>query len=198
MVKNTSYILLLICGLLSCKTSNQISSDNQFGIFQITDDGKTINMDGEINGQSLDNFKALIAAYPEVTTINIKNCEGSLDDDINLQLSRLVHQKKMNIHLLDGGLIASGGTDFFLAGIKRSKGTHTKIGVHAWADDSKEATDFPEGDPEHQKYINYYISVGFSPSQAKEFYYFTIQAAPAASIHWMTNTEIQKYGVLSQ
>jgi hypothetical protein len=155
-------------------------------------------MDGEINSQSLNNFKALMEAYPEITTINIKNCDGSLDDDINLQLSLLVHQKKMNIHLLDGGLIASGGTDFFLAGIKRTKGNNTKIGVHAWAGDGKEATDFPEGDPEHQKYIDYYIAVGFSPEQAKSFYYFTIQAAPAASIHWMTNAEIEKYGVLTQ
>lgn len=100
--------------------------------------------------------------------------------------------------MLDEGFIASGGTDFFLAGAKRSKGNNTKIGVHAWAGGGKEATDFPEGDPEHQKYIDYYIAVGFSPDQAKSFYYFTIQAAPAASIHWMTDAEIQQYGILTK
>ncbi len=198
MVKNLIYTLLLAFGLLACKTTNQASSNNQFGIFEITDNGNTIEMDGEIDSQSLNNFKALIAAFPNVTTINIKNCDGSLDDDINLQLSTLVHQKKINTHLLDGGLIASGGTDFFLAGIERSKGSNTKIGVHSWAGDGKEATDFPEGDPEHQKYIDYYIAIGFSPDQAKSFYYFTINAAPAASMHWMTDVEIQQYGILTK
>lgn len=198
MVKNIIYTLLLICGLLGCKTTNQASSNNQFGIFEIANNGKTIEMDGEINSQSLTNFKALVEAYPEVATINIKNCDGSLDDDINLQLSFLVHQKKMNIHLLDEGLIASGGTDFFLAGIKRSKGKNTKIGVHAWAGDGKEANDFPVGDIEHQKYIKYYVSVGFSQQQAESFYYFTIDAAPAASIHWMTDSELQQYGILTK
>lgn len=92
MVKNIIYLLLLTCGLLGCKIANQASSSNQFGIFKIADNGKTIEMDGEINSQSLNNFKALIEAHPEVTTINIKNCDGSSDDDVNLELSLLVHQ----------------------------------------------------------------------------------------------------------
>lgn len=44
------------------------------------------------------------------------------------------------IHLVDNGVIASGGTDFFLAGTTRRIGDDTKIGVHSWSDDSNEAT----------------------------------------------------------
>ncbi|WP_299459174.1 hypothetical protein [uncultured Microscilla sp.] len=66
-----------------------------------------LEMDGVINSNSLDNFKQLITKYPHINQINIKECKGSSNDIINLQLAALVHQKKINIHLMDNGLIAS-------------------------------------------------------------------------------------------
>ncbi len=97
--------------------------------------------------------------------------------------------------------MASGGTDFFLAGIKRSVASNTKIGVHSWAgeDDGKEftATDFPKGHQYHLPYIAYYVSVGFTQQEAEDFYYFTIEAAPADNIHWMSATEIEQYKMLT-
>lgn len=170
--------LLMIVGLLAFVTACQQTKDNdteptrQFGVFQVQSDNTTIEMDGEISSNSLNNFNQLLAAYPNVNLINIKECGGSSDDDINLQLSALVHQKQISIHLMDNGLIASGGTDFFLAGIKRTQGTNTRIGVHAWSTGIQEATAFPRGDAEHLKYIQYYVSVGFTQQQAEDFYYF--------------------------
>ncbi|EAY30594.1 hypothetical protein [Microscilla marina] len=174
------------------------SSQKQFGIFKVLDNNTSVEMNGEVNSQSLTNFTSLTTAYPNITIIHIKTCDGSSDDDVNLQLSALVHKKKINTHIVDGGLVASGGTDFFLAGVERSKGSNTKIGVHSWAGNDQEATDFPEGHIEHRKYIEYYVSVGFSQTQAKSFYYFTINAAPASSIHWMTDAEIQQYSLLTK
>ena len=114
-----------------------------------------------------------------------------------------MHQRGTNIHLLDDGLIASGGTDFFLAGARRTKGTNTRIGVHSWAGEDDDgnsvtATDFPEGHEYHLPYIEYYVSVGFSQQEAEDFYYFTINAASADDIHWMTDQEIAQYGLLTQ
>jgi len=68
--------------------------------------------------------------------------------------------------------------------------------VHSWSDGVNEATDFPVGDVNHLPYIDYYTSVGFSQQEAEDFYYFTINAAPAADIHWMTESEISEYGIL--
>ncbi|OJJ18650.1 hypothetical protein BKI52_23875 [marine bacterium AO1-C] len=193
----------MIVGLLALITACQQNKDNgvveptrQFGIFRVLTDDTTVEMNGEITSNSLNNFNRLLTAYPKVNLINIRECGGSLDDDINLQLSALVHQKQMNIHLMDNGLIASGGTDFFLAGVKRTRGSSTRIGVHSWASGTQEATDFPKGHAEHQKYIRYYVAVGFTQQQAEDFYYFTINAAPAANIHWMTDAEITQYGIL--
>jgi hypothetical protein len=180
---------------VSCDKDN--SSSNQFGIFTVLSDSVTIEMDGTINRNSLENFNELVDNYPNVNQINIVNCDGSSDDEVNLQLSLKVHQMQINTHILDNGIIASGGTDFFLAGKDRTKGANTQIGVHSWSDGNNEATDFPNGHEFHLPYINYYQSIGFTQQQAEDFYYFTINAAPAESIHWMTTEEISQYGILT-
>lgn len=196
--------LLFICiavslTLVACKKDDDsVPNTRQFGSFKVLDDDTTLEMNGEISSSSLNDFNNLEAAFPNINKINIKECGGSSDDEINLQLSAKVHQKGINIHLMDNGLIASGGVDFFLAGIQRTKGTNTKIGVHSWSDGNKDATAFPVGHANHLPYINYYVSVGFTQQEAEDFYYFTINAAPAEGIHWVTDAEISKYKILTQ
>lgn len=187
--------------LLTSCTDDESASGTQFGIFEVVDD-TTVELDGVINSASLNNFNDLLAAYPGISTINIVNCDGSEDDETNLQLSALVHQRGTDIHILENGIIASGGTDFFLAGTKRTKGANTQIGVHSWGGEDDDgnavsATDFPEGHEYHLPYIEYYMAVGFTQQEAEDFYYFTINAASADDIHWMTDQEIEQYGMLS-
>ena len=55
----------------------------------------------------------------------------------------------------------------------------------------KEATDFPTNSPEYLPYIQYYESIGFTNQWSRDFYFYTINAASAANIHWMTEAEIQ-------
>lgn len=192
--------LLATTLVISCSSDDDANTGNgtrQFGIFKVLDDNTTIEMNGTIGSSSLNDFNNLEAAFNSVNKINIKNCDGSSDDETNLLLSAKVHQKGINIHLMDNGLIASGGVDFFLAGISRTKGTNTMIGVHSWSDGSNEATDFPVGHANHLPYIDYYVSVGFTQTQAEEFYYFTINAASAANIHYMTDAEIEQYNLIT-
>ena len=198
-LKNFRIFITLIITIsvifISCNKENGV--DNQFGIFTVLSDGTTIEMDGEISSRSLDNFNDLLDVYSNINRINIKNCDGSSDDEINLQLSKKVYQREIDIHLMNNGLIASGGTDFFLAGRRRTKGVNTQIGVHSWSDGINEATDFPVGHSNHLPYINYYVCVGFTQQQSENFYYFTINVAPASSIHWMTDQEIEQYNILN-
>ncbi len=180
------------------RTNTEITQDTnrQFGIFKVLRDNHTIEMDGDIKSSSLNNFNRLIKTFPDVDKINIINCGGSLDDETNLKLSKKVHEKGISTHLMDNGEIASGGVDFFLAGVKRTKGKNTKIGVHSWSGDGEEATHFHKGHKYHQPYIDYYKSVGFTQKQAEDFYYFTIHSASADDIHYMTKHEIEKYHIL--
>jgi hypothetical protein len=195
--RRTWILLVFACSFMYVSCDKDNSSSNQFGIFTVLSDSVTIEMDGTINRNSLENFNELVDNYPNVNQINIVNCDGSSDDEVNLQLSLKVHQMQINTHILDNGIIASGGTDFFLAGKDRTKGANTQIGVHSWSDGNNEATDFPNGHEFHLPYINYYQSIGFTQQQAEDFYYFTINAAPAESIHWMTTEEISQYGILT-
>lgn len=187
-------IILFTC-LFSCEEDGN-SQKTVFGVFTVIDDN-TLEMDGEIMSSTLDDFNDLIDLYPDVDRIDIVEVSGSNDDEVNLQVSAIIHDNNIATHLLDDGLIASGGVDFFLAGTTRTVGDNTMIGVHSWIDgNNNEATDFPEGHANHQPYIDYYKSVGFSESDAEAFYYFTINAAPAASIHYMTEEEIEQYKLL--
>ncbi len=195
-IKSAVIGLFLISAILLFGSSCQNNTDNQYGVFQVIDD-QTVEMDGEIGSSSLSDYNNLIQDYPMIEQIQIMEIGGSTDDEINLLLSKAVHDDDIAIHLEDDGLIASGGVDFFLAGTTRTKGENTKIGVHSWSDGINEATDFPEGHANHLPYINYYQSIGFTQEEAEAFYYFTIHAAPASDIHWMTDEEIMTYGILT-
>lgn len=190
--------IYLITILSSCQRK-QIDTLRNQDIFSVLQGDSILLMDGTINSKSLKAFNNLYQAFPSIKKINIKNCDGSMDDATNLKLSKQVHELKFNTHLSDNGHIASGGVDFFLAGIERSRGNNIAVGVHSWADgDNHQATDFPRGHANHLPYINYYIAVGMRQQEAENFYYFTIYAAPAASIHYMTEAELQTYSIFTK
>ncbi len=199
-------ILILFVGVtsfVSCSTDDSSTAPvnantRTQGIFTVLSGDTTIEMNGVIGSTSLNDFNTLFTAFPDINLITIKMCDGSEDDDTNLVLSARVHQLNISTHLMNDGLIASGGVDFFLAGVERTKGTNTQIGVHSWSDGgSVQATDFPVGHANHLPYINYYVSVGFTQQAAEDFYYFTINAAPAEDIHWMTDIEIETYHIVT-
>ena len=100
-----------------------------------------------------------------------------------------------NTHVPADGEIASGGVDFFLSGVERTVDTGALLGVHSWAaGDGTTGADVPRDDPQHQLYLDYYAEMGIPA----EFYWFTLEAAPAEDIHPMTEAEIEKYGLLTQ
>lgn len=187
-------LFLVSCFLLS---SCFEVTDDTFGIFTVLD-ADVAEMNGVIGSSALVDYEEMLTTYPDINTINMREVDGSSDDEINLLVSKKVHDDNMAIHLMDNGLIASGGVDFFLAGTNRTMGSNTQIGVHSWSDGTNEATDFPVGHENHLPYIQYYQSIGFSQSEAEDFYYFTINAAEASSIHWMTTAEIEEYNILTQ
>ena len=188
-------LLLGSCRLLLPKEIRELEKKE---IFSISKDKRKIILNGEINISAFKKFTQLAEQYPTVKKIEIINCLGSINDEVNLELAGYIHDNKYDIHLLDNGSVASGGTDLFLAGHERTMGNNTKIGVHSWAGLRKTATDFPRGHKKHQLYINYYKAIGFSPKQAEDFYYFTINAAPADSMHYMTKNEIRNFNLLTK
>lgn len=154
----------------------------------------TLYMKGVIYGGTLDDIKEALDENPQVTTLRMVEVPGSVDDEVNLLASREIRKRNINTYIPEQGMVASGGTDMFLAGKERAAHATAKLGVHSWAGMDKEALDYPKDHEEHKKYLKYYEEMNI-PS---EFYWYTLEAAPASNIHWMTPEEITKYKVVTQ
>lgn len=137
----------------------------------------------------------LINNNPSVTTIVLLDSGGSEDDQANLTASQLIHNAGYKMYIPSNGFIASGAVDMFLAGVIRVADVGSQVGVHSWSDGTNDATNFPVGHSYHLPYINYYVSMGYTQQAAEDFYYFTINAAPASSVYWMTESEKDIYSI---
>lgn len=138
--------------------------------------------------------KDLISNSPSVTTIVMYACPGSKNDKANLKASLAIYKAGYKMYIPFDGWVASGATDMFLAGsIRVIENTKNPVGVHSWSGGSNNATDYSVGHKKHQSYIDYYENIGFTTQEAEEFYYFTINSAPANGVHWMTELELSQY-----
>lgn len=153
--------------------------------------GTIAYMNGTISSSTPAAVLELVFKHPEVKTIEMLNVPGSIDDVANLRASLYVHKFGLNTRINSKSVIASGGTDFFLAGKKRTIEEGAKIGVHSWAGGATAATDLPKTDEAHKKYLDYYTKINIPTA----FYWYTLKAAPANNIHNMTEEEIEKYKV---
>ncbi len=154
---------------------------------------------GVINTGTPTVVQNFISNYPNVTTLVFMQMPGSADDNANLQAAQAIKNAGFKTYLpsvnaySQDAFIASGAVDMFLSGDLRVIDQGAEVGVHSWSDGSNDATFYPVGHAYHMPYINYYVSMGFSQTEAEDFYYFTINAAPANGIHLMTEQELEQY-----
>ncbi len=177
--------------LLGLFTSSACADDHTPMSFAV--EGQRIVANGEIDGQTLDAFEEVVEQNPGVRTLVLNHVGGSVDDEANVVFSRIVRDLGFKTVVPSNGLIASGGTDLFLAGEQRILEKGACVGVHSWAAGDFTATDLPRSDAEHDRYISYYEDIGIDP----EFYWFTIEAAPANGMHWMNAQDVTRYGVVT-
>lgn len=154
----------------------------------------TVYMNGVIGSDTLDVMRKLFNEHPQIKLVVMQNVPGSMDDDVNLLASREIRNRGIATHIAKDGMVASGGTDMFLAGAKRTIEIGAKLGVHSWSDGERGGNEYPRDHEEHAKYIEYYNEMGIDT----EFYWYTLDSADADSIHWMTESEINKYKILTE
>jgi len=153
----------------------------------------TVYMTGVIYANTLRDIKETLDSNPSLTTIVMEDVPGSIDDHINLLASLEIKKHNINTYIPKNGMVASGGTDMFLAGKERNAHHSAKLGVHSWAGEDSVALDYPRDHKEHDKYLNYYKQVNIP----EDFYWYTLEAAPADDIHWMTTSEISTYKIFT-
>ena len=117
-----------------------------------------------------------------------------MDDDTMIPRAYRVRELGLNTHLLSTSVIQSGGVDLFLAGVERTIESGAMIGVHSWSDGSRDAADYARDAPEHEQNRKYVEDMLGSDA----FYWFTIYAAPADDIHFMTQNEVDRFGLATR
>lgn len=178
--------------LLLCLTATAaLADDFDHTPLEFSVSGDRIIAEGEIDAASLDAFEDLLDDHPDIRILELYYIGGSVDDEANLQFSRVIRRLGFTTIVPSDGLVASGGTDLFLAGSRRILESGACVGVHSWAAEDFTATDIPRSSSEHDRYLHYYEDIDIDPA----FYWFTIEAAPAESLHWMTPAEVDRFGV---
>lgn len=173
--------------------------EHNFPPFYVSNDHRSATLDGAIDSNSLSQFRQMLREHPEIEVIFFDEAPGSADDDVNVEIGRLIYDLNLDTHIIDGGIIASGAVDLFLAGNKRTRGFNTAVGVQAWADSNgNQASDFSQNSSVHDFYIDYYRSIGLGNQLANDFYFFTINAADADDLYFMNESEIQLYQIFTE
>ena len=164
--------------------------------FEVSEDGYDLYMDGIISSKTKGQIKKIFKKNPNIKKIIMGTIPGSINDNANFKIGELIRQKGMSTHVLKDSVVESGGVDLFLAGIHRTMEDGAQFGVHSWEDaiSGETALDFPRDSEEHELYIAYMEQMLGSD----DFYWFTIKAAPADDIYYMTNQEIIDYGLITE
>ncbi len=149
---------------------------------------------GDLNAATPAKIKRVLTANPGVTTLVLTAMPGSLDDEALFPFASWIRSRGLNTHLTSRSVIASGAVDLFLAGTKRTMEKGAILGVHSWSDGDRQASDFPRGDDAHRMNADYIAAM----LGKEDFYWFTIFAAPADGMHWMTQAEIDDHGLLTE
>ncbi|MES9906888.1 MAG: hypothetical protein ABW150_00085 [Candidatus Thiodiazotropha sp.] len=161
--------------------------------------GENLRLSGGLGTRAYNQIFDLVSDHPEVTTIVEGTISGSIHDDINMQTGRLIRKSGLSTHLTSTSDIASGAVDLFCSGNQRTMEEGAMFGVHSWSDSENgiEAADLPADSPLHNAQITYFNEMLGEPI-GKDFYFFTIYAAPADDIYLMSRAEIESFGIITE
>ncbi|WP_120500338.1 alpha/beta hydrolase [Roseovarius sp. EL26] len=156
--------------------------------------GNALVIEGVIDADTLANLQQTLRENPEVNRLILQNVPGSADDESSLtSLGQFIRKSDLATFVPANGVVASGGTDMVAMGKVRIIAPGACVGVHTWAEGgllgADTGADLPRNDPRHQMYLSFYQEMGIP----EEFYWFTLNAAGADDVHWMTKEEINRY-----
>ena len=155
----------------------------------------TLNMEGDINCQTPKQLRNILIKNKNLKTVIMHDVPGTIDSECALEAGIMIHNSKLNTHLLSTSIISSGGTDFFLGGIKRTAVKGARIGVHSWGDEGEfEGRDLRKDHKAHEMFLNYYRQINIP----EDFYWFTLESASVDDMYWMKENELLKYKIITE
>ena len=190
MKKITVFILLLIA-LTSCESLMLGISGESAADFKVV--GNKVYVNGTLGKKAHKNFMKTLGKHPNIKTLVLQEVPGSISDEWNVKTCKEVRKRGIDTYLEANSVIESGGVDLFIAGVKRYSEESAKIGVHAWRNLQKGGDAYPPEHEEHDVFVDYFKVIERDTS----FYWFTLRAAPADGMHFMTKEEIEKYNLVT-
>lgn len=196
MTLRSSGRLALVFGLATCfliGCSSPVQSQTEVRI-----ENGVLFLSGTLDHESKPLIISALDQDDEIETIAFTVNPGSIDDECVIELGREIRRRGLNTRLVSNGVLISGGLTLFLSGVTRTLEGPATIGVHSWEGCSegegqdrkcKDAMDFPVGDPAHRLHGDYVNEMLGSD----EFYWFSINASPSDSVHWLSPDEIARF-----
>ena len=165
--------------------------------FEVVDEDTAV-MTGTIGADFVHRVCDLAREQPAVTEVVLLDVPGqSTPGNETLEAGQVMRALGYTTLVPGDGQVESGGVDLFLAGEQRLIEDGGCLGVHSteitYGDEVISAADLPRDDPEHQPFLEYFEAMGIDPG----FYWFTLSAAPAGGIHYLTPAEIEQWGLVT-
>lgn len=149
------------------------STLGQYGPFRVIAPD-AVEMTGTVDSYTPAAFLQMLSQFPGIKRIEMIDCDGSVDEEANLNLARMIRRAGISTHVPAHGSVRSGAVELFLAGLSRTAHHNAEFIVHSWMDeDGREANDYPANDPVHAEYLDYYAEMGVPVPTAKAFYALT-------------------------
>lgn len=181
--------------LSGCTASDTRPKVNANGSFSAEVEGNAAYLFGVLDSNLVAELSELIEENPHVTDLVLVDVPGSVDQQATMEGARLIRRLGLNTHIAPTGYVLSGGVDLFLGGVNRTIGAGAGVGVHAWSDGSlTRAENLNIADPVHAVYVNFYLEMGVP----ERFYWFSLDAAPAERVYFLSPEETYDFKLATQ
>jgi hypothetical protein len=185
-------LFLTACsGMEANKKANADVSDS----LVIDVEGNSAYLSGVLGSDLVKQLSDMVRKNPNVTDLVLVDVPGSVDQEATMEGARLIRRLGLNTSIAQTGYVLSGGVDLFLGGVTRSIGAGAGVGVHAWSDGTRiKATNLNVSDPVHAAYVNFYLEMGVP----ERFYWFSLDAAPADRVYFLSPEEVYDFQLATE
>lgn len=190
-MKNLIVVILISFSFTSCESLMLGVSGEKSADFNVIGDKAYVN--GVLGKKAHKKFLNTLKKHPSIKTLVLQEVPGSISDEWNVKTCKEVRKRGINTYLESTSVIQSGGVDLYIAGVRRYSEQGSKIGVHSWSNLRKDGSTYPSEHEQHDIFVDYFNAIDRDTS----FYWFTLRAAPADGMHFMTNEEIGKYEIVT-
>jgi hypothetical protein len=189
------FLLLATVFLAGCMASPAMLTGAVNDELNFEVDKNTAYISGILNSNLVSQLSDFIKQNPNVTDLVLVDIPGSVDQHATMEGARLIRRLGLNTHIAQTGYVLSGGVDLFLGGVERTIGAGAGVGVHAWSDGSRmKAANVNVADSIHAAYVNFYLEMGVP----ERFYWFSLDAAPADRVYFLSPEETYDYQLATQ